>query len=225
MHWVEMLGYIAAFLIIGAHAVGTMIPLRAIGIGANCFFILYGFLANVYPLLILHAILLPLNAARLHQMLQLVRNVKAASQGDLNAEWLKPFMRTRTTAPDEVIFRKGDLSSAMYYTVTGRYRLVEIGEEIPPGQLIGEVGLIAPDNRRTLTFECVEGGTVLTISYAQVKQLYYQNPKFGFDFLQLISRRLFQDIARLEEREAKRLRLDIARLEEGRVAQSNALPQ
>jgi hypothetical protein len=124
MQWVEALGYIAAFLMVGAHAVGTMIPLRAIGIGANCFFILYGLVGGVYPLLALHAILLPLNAARLYQMLQLVRNVKAAAQGDLNTEWLKPFMRTRATRPDEVIFRKGDLSSAMYYTVTG----------LPPGR-------------------------------------------------------------------------------------------
>jgi len=39
---------------------------------------------------------------------------------------------------------------------------------------------------------------LLTIGYPQVKQLYYQNPEFGFYFLQLMSQRLFQDIARLE---------------------------
>ena len=51
-----------------------------------------------------------------------------------------------------------------------------------------------------MLLECVEDGELLTITYAQVKQLYYQNPEFGFYFLQLTSARLFQDIRQLEER-------------------------
>ena len=101
---------------------------------------------------------------------------------------------------EPVIFRKGDLASAMFYTVSGNYRLDEIEQDVAPGQVVGEVGLIAPDNKRTLTFACIEDGELLTISYEQVKQLYFQNPKFGFYFLQLISRRLFQDIARLQDK-------------------------
>jgi CRP/FNR family transcriptional regulator, cyclic AMP receptor protein len=89
--------------------------------------------------------------------------------------------------------------------VTGRFRLVEIERELSPGEVVGEIGLIAPDNRRTLTFECVEDGELLSITYAQVKQLYYQNPQFGFYFLQLISARLFQDIRRLEEKVARQV--------------------
>jgi hypothetical protein len=38
----------------------------------------------------------------------------------------------------------------------------------------------------------------MKISYDQVKQLYYQNPQFGFYFIQLVTRRLFENIARLE---------------------------
>ena len=146
----------------------------------------------------LHIVLLPLNVVRLREMLQLIDKVKAASQGDLNMEWLIPFMTARTVKHGEVLFRKGDLSEAMFYTVTGRYRLNEIGQDVGPGQVIGEIGLIAPDNKRTLTFECIEDGELLTISYSQVKQLYFQNPVFGFYFLQLISQRLFKDIERLQ---------------------------
>jgi CRP/FNR family transcriptional regulator, cyclic AMP receptor protein len=47
--------------------------------------------------------------------------------------------------------------------------------------------------------ECIEDGDLLTIGYPQVKQLYYQNPQFGFYFLRLISQRLFKDIERLEK--------------------------
>jgi hypothetical protein len=39
---------------------------------------------------------------------------------------------------------------------------------------------------------------MLEISYDEVKQLYFQNPQFGFFFLQLTSQRLFADIRRLE---------------------------
>jgi CRP-like cAMP-binding protein len=102
-----------------------------------------------------------------------------------------------------VLFAKGNVSNAMYYTMSGAYRLVEIDKAMPVGEVVGEIGLIAPDNRRTLTFECVEEGELLTITYAQVKQLYYQNPEIGFYFLQLTSARLFQDIRRLEEQVAK----------------------
>src|SRR5436305_15184549 len=128
-----------------------MIPLRVIGICANCAFIAYGVLTPVYPQLLLHCVLLPLNAFRLQEMLRLLRKVRIASQSDLNMEWLKPFMSRRACKAAEVIFRKGDLASEMFYTVSGRYRLGETGLIILPGQVVGELGLIAPDNKRTLT--------------------------------------------------------------------------
>jgi CRP/FNR family cyclic AMP-dependent transcriptional regulator len=201
--WIEVLGYLGAFLTLGTYSMKRMIPLRIIGICANCVFIVYGFLAPVYPQLLLHAVLLPLNAFRLREMLQLIAKVRTASQGDLNMEWLKPFMTKRSVKQGQVLFRKGDISSAKFYTITGRYRLHEIEQEVGPGQVIGEIGLIAPDNKRTLTFEVIEDGDLLTISYPQVKQLYYQNAQFGFHFLQLISQRLFKDIERLQASAAR----------------------
>jgi CRP/FNR family cyclic AMP-dependent transcriptional regulator len=39
---------------------------------------------------------------------------------------------------------------------------------------------------------------MLQITYEQVKQLYYQNPEFGFYFMQLATRRLFENISSLE---------------------------
>ena len=203
MHWIDALGYFGALLTIGTYSMKTMIPLRIIGICANVVFLAWGLSGNIYPSIFLHLVLLPLNATRLYQMLQLTEKVRLASQGDLNMDWLKPFMSRRSVKKGEVLFKKGELATAMFYIVTGGYRLVEIDTPVPPGQVVGEIGLIAPDNKRTLTFECIEDGELLTISYSQVKQLYYQNPKFGFFFLQLISQRLFQDIRRLEEKAGK----------------------
>ena len=199
MHWVEFLGYFGASLTLCVYSMKRMIPLRVIAICANCTFVAYGYLAEVYPQMLLHALLLPINSVRLYEMLQIIKKVKAASLGNHDIEWLKPYMSRRSVKRGETLFALGDLSSDMFYTLSGRFRLKEIDQEIGPGQLIGEIGLIAPENKRTLSFECVEDGEVLTISYDHVKQLYFQNPEFGFYFLQLISRRLFKDIERVRQ--------------------------
>jgi CRP-like cAMP-binding protein len=115
-------------------------------------------------------------------------------------EWLKPFMTERKCKAGEVLFYKDEPADAMYYIVSGRYRLVESGIEIPIGAITGEFGMLTPSNVRTQTMECVEGGLILSVSYDQVEQLYVQNPAFGFYFLKLVTARLFQNIERLEQR-------------------------
>jgi CRP-like cAMP-binding protein len=105
--------------------------------------------------------------------------------------------KRRHSAGDE-LFRKDDRANEMFFVLSGRFRLKELGMEIAPGQVVGELGLLSPDQHRGQTLECVTDGEVLSITYDQVRQLYFQNPEFGFFFLQLTARRLFQNIARLE---------------------------
>jgi CRP-like cAMP-binding protein len=45
----------------------------------------------------------------------------------------------------------------------------------------------------------VEEGEALVISYDSVRQLFFQNPKFGFYFMRLATQRLFSDVRRLEQ--------------------------
>jgi CRP-like cAMP-binding protein len=93
----------------------------------------------------------------------------------------------------------------MFYTLSGRYRLKEFDIELLQGQVVGEMGFLAPDHRRTQTLECLEAGEVLSITYDEVRQLYFQNPEFGFYFLRLTSERLFHNMGQLEA-EIARLR-------------------
>jgi CRP/FNR family cyclic AMP-dependent transcriptional regulator len=159
---------------------------------------MYGYLGGLYPVLILHFILLPLNGLRLREILRLARQISTATLGDLNMDWLKSFTSTRRAKSGDVLFRKGDVADAMFFVVSGRYRVAELGMDILSGQVVGELGLLAPNQLRTQTLECIDDGELLQITYEQLKQLYYQNPKFGFYFIQLASRRLFENIARLE---------------------------
>jgi len=83
--------------------------------------------------------------------------------------------------------------------------------------VVGEFALISIDKTRTQTLQCTEAGELLEITYGQVKQLYYQNPTFGFFFLQLTSGRLFENIKRLEL-EVAQLRAQLAALSRGSQA-------
>lgn len=196
----QLCGYVAALFTVTAYSMRTMIPLRISGICANCLFIAYGYFSPAYPNLVLHLVLLPLNLYRLRQMQQLVFKVKDAAAGDLSMDWIKPFTTARRVRQGEMIFAKGDVADALYYPMSGRYLVVEIGVVIKPGEIVGEMGLVAPESRRTQSFQCVEDGELLMLSYQEVRQLYFQNPRFGFYFLKLITQRLLANHRQVEQK-------------------------
>jgi CRP-like cAMP-binding protein len=98
----------------------------------------------------------------------------------------------------------------MLYIVSGRFKLVESGIELPVGAIVGEMGMLSPSNVRTQSLECIESGMILSVSYSKVEELYVQNPAFGFYFLRLTSARLFQNIGKLEDRLAQQATLAAA---------------
>ena len=176
----------------------TMVPLRVFGIVSALFFMAYGALGGAISTFFMYLLLLPINSWRLFQMRSLVRKARVAAQGDLSMDWLKPFMNRRIYHQGDVLFRKGQVANEMFLTVTGKFLVREIGIELPPGRLMGELGFVTPNNRRTQTVECIENGEVLTISYDRLLEIYFDNPEFGYFFLRLASDRLLQNIARLE---------------------------
>ena len=102
-----------------------------------------------------------------------------------------------------MLFYKDEKAEDMLYIVSGRFRLVESGIELPVGAIVGELGMLSPSKVRTQSLECIEAGVILSVSYDQVEQLYVQNPAFGFYFLKLASARLFQNLDTLERRLAR----------------------
>ena len=176
----------------------TMVPLRVFGIISALFFMAYGALAGAMSTFFMYLLLLPINSWRLFQMRSLVKKARVAAQGDLSMDWLKPFMNRRIYRRGDVLFRKGQTANEMFLTVTGKFLVSEIGIELPPGRLVGELGFVTPNNRRTQTVECIENGEVLAITYDRLLEIYFDNPEFGYFFLRLASDRLLQNIARLE---------------------------
>src|SRR5579864_1681729 len=198
LNFASILAFIGALFYVPSFYMKTIMPLRVAGIVGNFFFLAYGYFYPSYPTLFIYMFILPINTFRLYQMWKLIQRVKMATQGDHSMEWLKPFMTNRKYKKGDVLFRKGDVADEMYYVLSGSYLIVELGLTMQSGQVLGELGFISPDNRRTGTVECMQDGHMLTITYDKVRELYFQNPTFGFYLLRLSSERLLENIARLE---------------------------
>ena len=194
----NMCAVIGALFFVATLVTKTMVPLRVWSLFSNVFFMAFGALATDVKTFILYLLLLPINGLRLYQMQKLIKMARTATKGDKSMEWLRPYMTERTYKQGDFLFRKDDPANEMLMTITGKFRVNEFNIELPPGSLMGELGFLTPDNRRTATIECLETGRVLTIQYDKLLEIYFQNPEFGYYFLVLTSQRLLENNAKLE---------------------------
>src|SRR6478672_4368424 len=206
----NMFALVGAIFLVATLLMQTMVPLRVANMAGCKFFVAYGALSGNVGAFILYLLLLPITAIRLRQLLHLVKKARIATEGDTSLEYLKPFMTERRYRRGDKLFRKNDAASEMFVTVTGTFLVKEIGVEIPPGRLMGELGFLTHNQRRTATVECIEDGQVMTITYEKLLEIYFQNPQFGYYFLILTSQRLLENIARLEAVVAQNKALQVA---------------
>ena len=101
-----------------------------------------GVLGHVYPVMLLHIALLPLNLWRLNQLLQLTRLIENASAASPSLDWLKPFFRRKSAKVGDVLFRLGDPAVELLFILSGQFRAIEADAVLQPGDVIGELGLI-----------------------------------------------------------------------------------
>ncbi len=197
MQWMDSLGYLGGLLTLATFSMTTMLRLRMVGIAANFAFISYGVLAHVYPVMLLHIALLPLNLWRLNQLLQLTRLIENASTANRSLDWLKPFVGRKATKAGDVLFRIGEPAVELLIVLRGQFRAIEADVVLGPGDVIGELGLITREKKRTQTVVCEQDGLLLLLTYDEVRQMYYQDPKFGFFLLELVAERLISDADRM----------------------------
>jgi hypothetical protein len=75
----DALGYAASSAVLASFLMRSMVPLRLVAILSNLLFLSYGYFAQIQPVFVLHAALLPINLARL-----------AALGGGSGLGWLSP---------------------------------------------------------------------------------------------------------------------------------------
>jgi CRP/FNR family cyclic AMP-dependent transcriptional regulator len=190
-----LLGATASTLTLVSFSMKSMLPLRAFALASNVFFIAYGYVDLLWPVLILHACLLPLNVKRLLDIRKLTADIRRTTETSPVSQWLLPHMNRRLFKAGEVLFRKGDTADSMFYVASGELRMEGVDQRLGSGELIGEIGLFSPDRKRTQTITCHTDGELYTMTDEMVYRLYYQNPKLGFYFMRLIIGRLQRDIA------------------------------
>jgi CRP/FNR family cyclic AMP-dependent transcriptional regulator len=185
--------WLAALLVFSSFFMKTMVPLRVVAITSNVAFIAYallglryGIFGRVYPIFVLHSALLPLNVLRLRQIKNLVNAVNTASKSE-TLEYLIPYMRSETHSRGETLFSKGDVADKLYLVDDGSIILPEPGKRLSRGAVFGEVGLFAPQSVRSVTAVCEEDCRLHAITKDKVLELYYQNPRFGFFLIRLVS--------------------------------------
>lgn len=193
---IDGIGYLASALVLLTFCMSTMLALRAVAICSNLAFVSYGLGAGVYPVLILHVILLPLNLILLIQMAALLRKAKLAAATDLSPVWLQPFMRTKQFRAGQIIFRKGDYADSLYMIVSGEVEIPEIGRRLSPGELFGEIGLFSIDRHRTASAVAATNVDSLWISGGDLKRLCERNPGLSLYFLRLTATRMTENAAR-----------------------------
>jgi hypothetical protein len=70
MSWVDYVGFLAALTVLATFCMDTILLLRGIAIASNILFIVYGTAAQLYPVLLLHALLLPINISKIVQLVR-----------------------------------------------------------------------------------------------------------------------------------------------------------
>ena len=185
--------WVATLLVFSSFFMKTMIPLRVVAITSNAGFVTYallglkyGIFGRVYPILVLHSLLLPLNVLRLRQIKRLINAVNAASTSE-TFESLIPYMRSEMHPQGETLFRKGDAADKLYLIEKGSIFFPEVGRRLSKGAVFGEVGLFAPQSVRSVSAVCEDDCGLYAITKDKVLELYDQNPRFGFFLIRMVS--------------------------------------
>lgn len=190
---VQVVGLAGAGLMLASYTMKAMLPLRMAALAACCFLVAYGALSEALPTLLLYAALIPINLKKTLEIRHLVRAIEGAKADTPVSEWLLPHMHRRTAKAGDSLWRQGDAATEMLYLQSGQLRLEERGVLLGPGSLVGEIGLFAPDGKRTLSLRCETDCELYALSAEAMQQLYFQSPQLGYHVMRLIVARLMHD--------------------------------
>ena len=67
--WLDVVGYLASLTVLATFCVDRFVSVRIVAIAGNVLFGVYGIGEHVYPIALLHAVLLPINVLKLVRLL------------------------------------------------------------------------------------------------------------------------------------------------------------
>ena len=187
---IDILGYSAALLVFITFCMRTLISLRIVAAASNIAFIGYAVGADLYPILILHVVLLPMNLFRLWQNLVTAGRIRKATREDPNAQVLLPFMRPLEVKNGETVFQKGDEADRLFYVQKGTVAIEEFDKFVEAGDIFGEIGLFSRGRSRTSTARAIGDVELCEIDRETVLKIYQEHPEFGLTLARLVTDRL-----------------------------------
>lgn len=202
MDSLQLLAFAAAACAIASAAMRTMPLLRYVGMVAAALAAAYGVASGTAWVSIAGAMALAAHGWRHLETRATVKRL--AESEEPRPTTLFAFVGREQRPADEILFRKGESGAEMYLIVEGWVELAEIGKRLGPGQVLGELAMVVPSHKRTLTARTVTPVTLARMTKRDMELTALQNPAFGFEMLRLVSRRLSDDIGRLEAELAKR---------------------
>jgi hypothetical protein len=188
-----VLGFIGAALMVASYLMKNMLPLRLVALAASVILAVYATLAGSWPTMALYAAMVPINLKKVREIRKLITAMEHARADTPLADWLLPHMTRREVKAGTTLWKKDDVATEMVYVDSGRLRLVEQDLVMDDGSMVGEIGLFAPENRRTGSIACETDCTLYALSADGMAQLYYLNPKLGFHVMRLVVARLLHD--------------------------------
>ena len=190
-------GYLASALVLCTFLTRTMKPLRCIALRSNVAFITYSAMLQLYPVLILHCILLPVNVWRLWEIMRLGKSVDKAINDSKLFNAVVPFAK-KLSSVGEILICKGDPSDAL---LAGTLWVEEAEVELGPGSIVGEMGVLSSTQRRTATVEATSDCVLGCVSAADFQRVYFADPSLGLALIRLIIDRLTRDarVSQLED--------------------------
>ena len=197
---IEAVGWLAVAFKLATLSMNSMIWLRVLVILSSICFIIYSAVFQIWPLLVIEAILLCINAYRLYELIALRRLVThMTDETETDFSTAMAYGKRRDIQAGDVLFEKGDPVDSLYYLAEG---LVEIeGQDVtvPAGNIFGEMAFFNSSAVRMATVRCVEDTVVYELNEKRFTRLQYEDPKFAMAVMRLVTKRLVANAAHAQE--------------------------
>ena len=190
-------GYLASALVFVTFYMKTMVPLRCVAMASNITFLTYGMWLHLWPIAILHALMLPLNGLRLMQIRRMLLDLRAARTEEIDLKTIARSFDAVKYPRGSVLFRKGDAGDCAYYIAKGEVEFPEVKARCGEGQIFGEIAIFSPMHLRMASAVCTTDVELYRMDEHALVVAFHQSAPFAFSILRLITTRLLQDVAKL----------------------------
>lgn len=209
--WIEVVGWLASGLTVATYAMNTMLPLRILAIGSSVCFAVYAAVLQLWPLLAMELLLLPINLYRFWQILSLRGKITAQrGQSEPDFSVIKTYGKSRRIKAGEVIFKRGDAVDRLYYLSSGKVLIEEFQAELSEGNIFGEIAFFTDEAVRTATARVLDDAQIYEIDEKRFMRLQFEDPSFGMLVMRTITKRLIDNAKRVGNAQMSRQEVPLA---------------